>query len=104
MDRDELITRSQQALGKRIDGALSQVGWEFSTRLTRQTPTPPRQFFFKQEEVPAVLSLLRERLPAEWEQVVRPAERICHHRFVLLGYEDLDSGPHHYWSVVHVRE
>ncbi len=103
MDRDELITRSQQALGKRIDGALSQVGWEFSTRLTRQTPTAPRQFFFKQEEVPAVLSLLRERLPAECEQIVRRAERICRHRFDLLGYEDLDYGPDTYWNLDRVH-
>jgi len=104
MDRVELITRSKQALGKRIDGALSQVGWEFgNTGWTRLTSAPPGQFFFEQEEVPRVLSLLRERMPAECEQIVCRADRICQHRFDLLGYENLDYGPDIDWRVDRVH-
>ena len=102
MDRDEIITRSKQELNKRIDGALSKVGWDFNARLTQHISIPG-QFFFAQEEVPPVLSLLSERLPAECEQIVRRAERICEHRFDLLGYEDLDYGSDIDWHLDRVH-
>jgi hypothetical protein len=38
------------------------------------------------------LALLRQRLPAQAEQIVCQAEKICQHHIDLLGYEDLDYG------------
>ena len=38
------------------------------------------------------MDLLRERMPQQAETIVKRAEKICRHRFDLLGYEDLDYG------------
>ena len=59
----------------------------------------PDLFFFKSAEVPGILDLLRERLPEAVDQIVERAERICQHRFNLLGYEDIDYGEEIDWHV-----
>lgn len=101
MSADEFVTRSQQELGRRIDGALARVGHDFS-EAPRTTNSKPK-FFFEAEEVPAILSLLKQRLPDQYNQIVARAERICEHRFDLLGYRDLDYGREIDWSLDRVH-
>jgi hypothetical protein len=43
------------------------------------------------------MDLLRERMPQQVEIITKRAERICQHRFDLLGYEDLDYGAEIDW-------
>ena len=101
MSGDEFVTRSRQELGKRIDGALSRVGYDFSE--TPRAPGSIPQFFFSTEEVPDILSLLLQRLPDEYNGIIARAERICTHRFDLLGYENLVSGKEIDWHLDRVH-
>src|SRR5690242_6426535 len=97
MSGDEFVTRSRQELGKRIDGILAGIGQDFSE--VPQAASVDSRFFFDPGEVPAILSLLKQRLPGEYSQIVPRAERICEHRFDLLGYRDLDYGKDIDWSL-----
>jgi len=93
MDREELRHRLRQELGKRQDGVLSRLGFDFA-RNSRSSSTGNRgNFFFNPDSIDALLALLRQRLPGQAERIVYQAEKICQHRFDLLGYEDLDYGP-----------
>jgi hypothetical protein len=92
MSWDELSTRLRQETGKRLDVALYRAG-----RLPKvdQRPGPntePGKFFFSSDELPERVRLLQQYLPAEMEACLREADEICHHRFRLLGYADLDYG------------
>jgi hypothetical protein len=101
MSGDEFVTRSRQEVGKRIDGVLARGGHDFS-EAPRATSVRPK-FFFDAEDVPAILSLLKQRLPAEYDRIIPRAERICAHRFDLLGYRDLDYGKEIDWSLDRVH-
>jgi len=101
MSGDELVTRSRQELGKRIDGVLARIGHDFSE--TPRTTSSQPKFFFDPEEVPAVLAILKQRLPGEYNQIVFRAERMCQHRFDLLGFRDLDYGKEIDWSLDRVH-
>lgn len=101
MSGDEFVTRSRQELGKRIDGVLAGVGHDFS-ETPRATTSKPK-FFFGPEDVPAILAFLKQRLPDAYSQIVPRAERICAHRFDLLGYRDLDYGKEIDWSLDRVH-
>lgn len=101
MRGDEFVTRSRQELGKRMDGLLAGIGHDFS-ETPRRTGSIP-EFFFDPQEVPAILALLKQRLPDEYDQIVPRAERICAHRFDLLGYRNLDYGKEIDWSLDRVH-
>ncbi len=101
MSGDEFVSRSRQELGKRIDGVLSRVGNDFS-ETPRISGSIPR-FLFRSEEVPDILSLLRQRLPDEYNRIITRAERICVYRFDLLGYENLDYGEEIDWHLDRVH-
>ncbi len=92
MDRHEFLYRSRQELAKRVDAFLSRVGFDFAQSLVGSSEVRAGKFFFASESVPSVLELLRQRLPQQAEQIVRQANKICCHRFDLLGYEDLEYG------------
>lgn len=92
MDRHECLDRSRQELAKRADVFLSRIGFDFARRLTGSANVKPGQFFFASASVPSLLTQVRQRIPQQAEQIVRQADKICHHRFDLLGYEDLDYG------------
>ena len=92
MDRRELLSRTRQELAKRYDTLLSRVGFDFARGLVRSANVRPGQFFFASKSVPAVLELIRQRLPQQTEYIVRQADKICRHQFDLLGYEDLEYG------------
>lgn len=92
MDREELRDRVRQEVGKRQDGILSLLGFDFARNL-RKTSSPKRgNFFFGQDSIDSLAALLRQRLPVQAAQIVCQAEKICEHRFDLLGYENVDYG------------
>ncbi|MGA9041766.1 MAG: alginate lyase family protein [Terriglobales bacterium] len=99
MGWDELHTRVQQEVSKRLDLALYRTGARNgSTRGVRATgPVAPAKFLFSPNEIASRTDLLKEHLPVEAESIVREADEICQHRFRLLGYDPLDYGAEIDW-------
>ena len=106
MDRREFVDRSRQELARRADATLSHLNYDFTRNLLSSSTARPRAFFFKPEQVPALLDLIWERLPKQAERVLSRAQKICSHRFDLLGYADLDYGDLINWhlDVVHAKQ
>jgi hypothetical protein len=92
MDRAELRGRIRQEFAKRQDGFRSHVAYDFARNSLNSAPMQAGSFFFSVDSVPAILSLFRQRFPVQMEEIVNRAEKICRHRFDLLGYEDVDYG------------
>ncbi len=92
MDREELRNRVRQELSKRQDDILSRVGFDFAGNSRRSLTVAPGVFFFGADSIGPILAILRQRLPEQTKQIIRRAEKICQHRFDLLGYENLDYG------------
>jgi hypothetical protein len=92
MSWDELRTRSRQELDKRLDVGLGWVGAIPRPRLSTAQDIRPAKFFFDPDELPGRIRLLQQYLPSEVESVIREADKVCQHRFRLLGYSDLDYG------------
>jgi hypothetical protein len=99
MDRRELADRSRQELSKHLDALLARVGYDFTQGLLQGRNATPGKFFFAPNSVSLLLETLRHRLPQQAEQIVRQADKICQHRFDLLGYEDLDFGTPINWHL-----
>ncbi|MBZ5679209.1 MAG: heparinase II/III family protein [Acidobacteriia bacterium] len=106
MDRREFVDRSRQELARRADATLSHLNYDFTRNLLSSSTARPRAFFFKPEQVPVLLDLIWERLPKQAERVLSRAQKICSHRFDLLGYADLDYGDLINWhlDVVHAKQ
>ena len=92
MDRTELRDRIRQGLAKREDGFLSHIGYGFARNSRNSTPIKAGNFLFSADSVDLILALLRQRVSGQIEEIVNRAEKICRHRFDLLGYENLDYG------------
>jgi hypothetical protein len=92
MDHEELRDRIRQELSKRTDGMLSRLGFDLAGSPQNPSISKRGNFFFGPDSINSLLALLRQRLPAQAEQIIKQAEKICQHRFDLLGYEDLDYG------------
>jgi hypothetical protein len=92
MDGAELADRIRQELQKRADAILFGLGVDPSRRELRRSESVSRKFFFGSEDIPRWMNLLRVRMPHQVETIAKNAEKICQHRFDLLGYEDLDYG------------
>src|SRR5579863_9496835 len=99
MDWPELRDRVRQEVSKRADAVLARAGFDFAKGLTKPANAKPGRFFFAPESVMSVVELIRQRLPQQAEQIIRQADKICHHRFDLLGYEDLDFGKPINWHL-----
>jgi hypothetical protein len=95
----ELRTRVQQELAKRCDLLLYFSGFSFGARKVDRQSFPAGQFFFSTEDLHTICRLLREKMPQEAVGIVDDAERICKHRFDLLGYKDLEYGPQIDWHL-----
>ena len=92
MDGEELRDRLRQEFSKRQDGILFRLGFDF-TGGSKRLPTVTRgNFVFGTDSIGSILAILRQRAPQQTEEIIRRAEKICQHRFDLLGYENLDYG------------
>ena len=78
-------------------------GRDRSSRADRPAGAASPRFFFRSEELPRWMDLLRERMPQQAEAIIQYAEKICRHRFDLLGYEDLDYGREIDWHLDRVH-
>ena len=101
----EVTTRARQATAKRWDYAAYRLGIGFKDPQLRTSPAHRGRFFFSSEELPAICATLRQKLPERVQEIQESAERICTHRFDLLGYEGLDYGPRIDWhaDLVHSK-
>jgi hypothetical protein len=102
MGWEELHTRVQQEIGKRLDAGLSRVGLQPWRTALNQPPTLG-QFFSPPEDLSERANLIRQYLPAEASAIVNEADSVCRHRFRLLGYADLQYASEIDWhlDVVH---
>jgi len=103
MDRDELRDRVRQEFGKRQDGLLSRLGFDFARGSRNSNVFQESKFFFAPDSIESLTALLRQRLPSQVKQILKQAEKICDHRFDLLGYE-LDYGSPIDWHLDPVHQ
>jgi hypothetical protein len=92
MDRREIIERSSQEIFKRADALRSRLGLDFVAAAAGAELSQPGRFFFSPAAIDSILDTLRQRLPEQVAQIKAQADKVCHHRFDLLGYENLDFG------------
>jgi hypothetical protein len=98
MSPKELADRLRQQATARIDFLRYKAGAGFEARFDLKAPARREGlFFFAADSIPKVCSRLRECFPKETDQIIERAERICKHRFDLLGYRDLDYGAEIDW-------
>lgn len=97
MNAAELLDRVCQETSKHVDSTLAHWGYQYHETAGERTAPVSGRFFFESESVAVLLALLRERMPARAEQITREAERICAHRFDLLGYSQVDYGAEIDW-------
>lgn len=91
----EVCFRGAQWLRNRWDGFLYRLGYYGKAdghTLLVDRPLVTRRFFFTAGELPVLTEILRLRFPEKVAETIAWAERVCAHRFDLLGYEDLDFG------------
>jgi len=102
MDRREMVDRLRQGLTARADLLRYGIGHDNPTPRSGSAGREGR-FFFSPDELLSLCAALRKLFPAETNALVSRAEKICRHRFDLLGYEDLHYGEHIDWhlDVVH---
>jgi len=105
MSSDELRTRLTQEIEKRWDWYLYKAGYRASEKFRALLPVDREpKFFFDAEQLPQLIETLRRKLPHEADRIVHDAERICSHKFALLGYESLDFGSPIDWHLDPVHE
>lgn len=99
MTWDEFETRVRQEVSRRLDVALCKIGLQPGRNGIAPSSRYPGNFFFSAAELPQRIALLREHLPREAAEIVAEADRICQHRFRLLGYRDLAYGGEIDWHL-----
>jgi hypothetical protein len=104
--RREIADRVRQLIAKRFDLICYSLGLGFHSPELSSWPGQRPQFFFSQEDVPALIDLLRQRFPETVRQIIDRSERICAHRFDLLGFKDVNYGRDIDWSrdAIHDRQ
>jgi len=103
MDRGEIASRMRQFVTARADGLRYRAGHDFASDSQIIDVQPAGRFFCGAGEAPALCALLQRVLPGQAADIVSQAQRICEHRFDLLGYSGLDYGSQIDWhlDVVH---
>ena len=99
MDWEERWTRLAQELNKRIDLTLYRCGLLSTQNRVSESIESRGNFFFSRAELPHLVTALRSKMGGEVESIVLEADKICRHRFRLLGYDDLDYGPQIDWHL-----
>lgn len=98
MSPKELADRLRQLAIARLDFLRYRVGGSFERYPgVSAAARPEPHFFFSADAHTQLCSRLRDFFPKESDQIIERAERICKHRFDLLGYRDLDYGPEIDW-------
>jgi hypothetical protein len=98
MSGEELFDRARQQLTARGDAFRCARGHDLAGVLPQALGAKGR-FFFASSEVEALCGVLKQQFPSIAADIVARAERVCAHRFDLLGYEDLDYGPEIDWHL-----
>ena len=104
MDRREVFDRARQYLTARVD--LLRFGNHRALEEAAVEPEPSLGcFFFAPTDLPSLFTALRKDFPSQADEIIQKGERICQHRFDLLGYENLDYGAEIDWhlDVVHSK-
>ncbi len=99
MGWDELRVRAQQHVAKHWDLAVGRIGSHLPREEYCTSSGSSGRFFFGCDDVPILLDFLREQLPEVVEDITARAERICNHRFELLGYQAVDYGKEIDWHL-----
>lgn len=95
MSASELLDRVRQHSTARLDAVRYRMGSRFETAIQDRQRAP--RFFFGPDDVSALCQVLWQRLPHQANTIISRADKICLHRFDLLGYEDLDYGSEIDW-------
>jgi hypothetical protein len=103
MDRRELFDRLRQSVMARTDLLRYGRGRDVVSGPPVERGAPEGRFFFASDEIASLCAGLRQVFPSQAAEIIRQAETICHHRFDLLGYQNLDYGVEIDWQtdVVH---
>ena len=99
MSWDELETRARQEVSKRLDVTLGRIGLQPGRNGLSYGSRSASNFFFSTNEISGRVSLLRKHLPHEVEDIIAESNEICHHRFRLLGYKDLQCSAEIDWHL-----
>jgi hypothetical protein len=103
MPRHELTERLRQYLTARADLWRYRGGHDFVRGLRGGSAAAHGHFFFTLTEISALIVELKQMFPSQANEILSQAEKICCHRFDLLGFTDLDYGTEIDWQldVVH---
>src|SRR5205085_9209226 len=97
MSAHEILDRAQQHFSARVDYLRHKYAQPAVSPPELIQSSQRGRFFFSPEAVPGLCALLRQRMPGQVKEIIAQAEKICDHRFDLLGYEDLDFGTPMNW-------
>jgi hypothetical protein len=98
MSWDEVRTRLSQAASKRLDLLRYRLGRGFANGKL-ETSTRRGEFFFDADQLAGRIELVQKLVPGETTRIRDEADRICQHRFNLLGYTGLDYGREIDWHL-----
>ena len=101
---EELRDHLRRYAYARVDTLRYRMGGGFPATLRDTAGEVEPSFFFAENQIPAIVEALKRRKPAQVEEILSRAERICQHRFDLLGYRDLDYGTEIDWHSDLVHE
>jgi hypothetical protein len=103
MDRHELLDRLRQRLTAHADVLRYRGDQGFASSPHLGPVGLTGSFFFAPTDVAALCAELKQIFPLQANEIILQAEKICHHHFDLLGYENLDYGAQIDWhcDVVH---
>ena len=99
MSWNEIRTRADQVLAQRLDAVRYKMG--VSALAATRTPVlgTRGRFFFDTSEITERIDTIRVTLRDELDEVIERANRICEHRFDLLGYANVNYGRAIDWSL-----
>ncbi len=104
MDRAEIADRVRQRVRSRLDWFRYKTGGDLAPLIAPVVSGPDPHFFFASNAVSSLCDRLRELLPETAQQIVERAQRICQHRFDLLGYDSVDYGAKIDWHADRVHD
>jgi len=94
---EELRDHLRRHAYARADVLRYRLGWGFPATLRDADGEAEPSFLFTENQIPAIVELLKRRKPMQVGDILSRAERICQHKFDLLGYRDLDYGTEIDW-------